>query len=335
MHRIAIIGLGQIGASIGMELRGKLPDIEIVGHDIEPETAGMARKKGAVDRISYSLPGAVEDAAIVFVAVPLTAVRDVLAAIGPALSPGAIVTDTSSTKVNVLSWAEEILPESVEFVGGHPMAGVETPGVAGAQTGLFDGTTYVVIPLARTAETAVKTVVELVGLLGARHYFMDPTEHDGLVAAVSHLPIALSITLMTTVTRSPSWREMAGLAAGSFRDVSRLASASPAMHHGIFTTNKEAVLRWVDEYQAELQHFRAAVERGGEALMRTLVDAYEARDAWLRGRVVQTEAHKAFSELPTSSENIMSAFGGDRLAQLGRLVAQKEEDSTRRRERGG
>ena len=334
MHRIAIIGLGQIGASIGIDLRAKLPDIEIVGHDIEPSTAGIARKKGAVDKVSYSLPGAVEDAAIVFVAVPVTAMKEVMGAIGPNLSPGAIVTDTASTKVDVMSWAEELLPDSVEFVGGHPLAGVETPGVDGARSGMFEGATYAVIPLARSAESAVKTVVDLVTLLGATHYFLDPNEHDGLVAAVSHLPIAVSIALMRSASASPSWREMSGLAAGSFRDVSRLASGSPAMHHGIFTTNREAILRWIDQYQNDLSAFRVLVEKGGEPLMNGLKEAYDARDAWLSGRVVETETERAYDDIPNASENIMSAFGGDRLAQLGRHISKKEKEIDSRRGRG-
>lgn len=334
MHRIAIIGLGQIGASIGMDLRAKLPDIEIIGHDIEPSTAGIARKRGAVDKISYSLPGTVEDASIVFLSVPVTAVKDVMGAIGPSLSPGAIVTDTASTKVDVLAWAGELLPDSVEFVGGHPMAGVETPGVNGAQSGMFEGATYAVIPLARSSEAAVKTVVDLVELLGAKHYFMDPNEHDGLVAAVSHLPIAVSIALMRSASSSPSWREMAGLAAGSFRDVSRLASGSPAMHHGIFTTNRESVLRWIDQYQNDLTAFRRLIEVGGEPLMDGLKEAFDARDGWLRGKVVETEAAKAFDEIPTAAENIMGTFGGDRLAQLGRRISKQEKEIESRRERG-
>ncbi len=333
-RRIAIIGLGQIGASIGIDLRAKLPDIEIVGHDIEPSTAGLARKRGAVDSVSYSLPGAVEDAAIVFLAIPVTAMKEVMGAIGPALSPGAIVTDTASTKADVLAWAEELLPRNVEFIGGHPMAGVETPGVDGAQSGMFEGATYAVIPLAQAASSAVKTVVDLVSLLGAKHYFMDPDEHDGLVAAVSHLPIALSITLMLSASSSPSWREMAGLAAGSFRDLSRLASGSPAMHHGIFSTNRESVLRWMDQYQEDLNGFRRLIERGGEPLMDRLKQAFDARDAWLRGKVVETEAQKAYDELPTSSENIMSTMGGERLAGLGRDISRREQEIERRRERG-
>lgn len=333
MHRIAIIGLGQIGASFGMDIRGKFPGVETVGHDKDPEVAGRARKKGAVDRASYTLPGTVEDAAIVVIAVPVEAVREILTTIAPHLSPGAIVTDVSSTKVRVLSWAQEILPESVDFVGGHPMAGVETPGVEGAQSGLFQGATYALIPLPRTSERAVQVVADLVQLLGAKPFYLDPQEHDSLVAAVSHLPIALSIALMQTVSHSPSWREMGRLAAGSFRDVSRLASGSPPMHSDIFSTNRDIVLLWLDRFQAELDAFRALIEKGGPELRQGLDEAYEARDAWLRGRVGTSEADKAYAEVPRASEQLMTVFTGEKLAQIGRKF--EERESNRRRGKGG
>jgi prephenate dehydrogenase len=332
MHRIAIIGLGQIGASLGLALQGKFPGVEIVGHDIDPETAGMARKKGAVDQVSYSLPGTVEDAAIVFLAVPVAAVQEVMGMIVPALSPGAIVTDTASTKLTVMEWAEELLPESVEFVGGHPMAGVETPGIAGAESGLFQGATYIVIPLARTAPSAVDTMVDLIGTLGAKPFFMDPVEHDSLVAAVSHLPIALSINLMRSISRSPSWRELARLASGSFRDVSRLASGSVEMHHSIFTTNRESIIRWIDTFQEDLNDFRALIEKGGDDLMNALREARDAREEWLRGRVGETDADRAYADVPRASENLLGVFGGDRIAKISKRLDQREEE--RRRERG-
>lgn len=331
MHRIAIIGLGQIGASIGLDLRGKFPDIEIVGHDIDPEAAGMARKRGAVDQVSYSLPGTVEDAAIVIIAVPVTAVREVMGTIVPALSPGVIVTDTASTKLSVLEWAEEILPESVEFVGGHPMAGVETPGIEGAQSGLFEKATYAVIPLARTSSDAVKTIVDIVTTLGAEPFFLDPVEHDSLVAAVSHLPIALSINLMRTASQSPSWRELSRLAAGSFRDVSRLASGSVEMHHAIFSTNKEAILRWIDTFESDLVALRTLIEKGGDELKAALQDAYNARDEWIRGRVGETETQKAYADVPTASESMLGVFGGDRITELGKRLDRRSEE----RRRGG
>ncbi len=315
-HRIAIIGLGQIGASIGMDIRGSFKGVDVIGHDKDPETAGLARRRGAVDEVAYTLPGAVEDAAIVIVAVPVTAVREVLTVITPNLSDGAIVTDTASTKVTVLEWAEEILPQSVDFIGGHPMAGVETPGVEGAQTGLFQSATWALIPLARAKPASIDTIVNLVRTMGGEPYFADPVEHDSLVAAISHLPIALSINLMRTVSASPSWREMARMAAGSFRDVSRLASGAVDMHNAIFATNRDFVLHWIDSYTAQLQELRALIEQGGDTLREGLQEAYDARDEWLRGRVGETDQHRAYDEIPTASESALSVFGGDRLARL-------------------
>ena len=315
-HRIAIIGLGQIGASIGMDMRGSFKGVDIVGHDKDPETAGMARRRGAVDDVAYTLPGAVEDAAIVVVAVPVSAVQEVLTVITPHLSDGAIVTDTASTKVTVLEWAEEILPENVDFVGGHPMAGVETPGVEGAQSGMFEGATWAVIPLARTQPKSIDTIVNLIKTLGGEPYYADAVEHDSLVAAISHLPIALSINLMRTAASSPSWREMARMAAGSFRDVSRLASGSVDMHHSIFATNKDFVLHWIDTYVEQLQAMRALVDEGGDPLREALEEAYNARDTWLRCRVGETDQDRVYDELPTASESALGVFGGDRLARL-------------------
>ena len=315
-HRIAIIGLGQIGASIGMDLRGSFKGVDIIGHDKDPETSGLARRRGAVDEVAYTLPGAVEDAAIVIIAVPVTAIPEVFEVISPHLSEGAIVTDTASTKMTVLTWAEEMLPASVDFVGGHPMAGVETPGIEGAQSGMFEGATWAVIPLARSQPKSIDTIVNMIKTIGGEPYFADSVEHDSLVAAISHLPITLSINLMRTAAASPSWREMARMAAGSFRDVSRLASGSVDMHSAIFATNKDFILHWIDTYMEQLGQMRDLVDQGGEELQQALQEAYNARDAWLRGRVNETEQDKLYDELPTASESALGVFGGERLARL-------------------
>ncbi len=315
-HRIAIIGLGQIGASIGMDMRGSFKGVDIIGHDKDPETAGLARRRGAVDEVAYTLPGAVEDAAIIIIAVPVTAVREVLTVITPHLSEGAIVTDTASTKVTVLQWAEEMLPQSVDFIGGHPMAGVETPGIEGAQSGIFQGATWAVIPLPRSTPKSIDTIVNLIKTLEAEPYFTDPVEHDSLVAAISHLPISLSINLMRTVAASPSWREMARMASGSFRDVSRLASGAVDMHHAIFATNKEFILHWIDTYVEQLQALRGLVDQGGDELRTALQEAYDARDQWLKGRVSETDQDRLYDEVPTASESALGVFGGDRLSRI-------------------
>ncbi len=316
MHKISIIGLGQIGASIGLGLRKKIKGVEIVGHDIEPTTAGKARKIGAVDKISYSLPNSLEGASIVIVCVPVEAVKQVFDEIGPSLEEGTIVTDTSSTKIQVMQWADEILPSNVDFIGGHPMAGVETPGIEGAEQGLFEGATYGIFPTVNVRPESVDAVVSLVNLLDAQPLFIDPVEHDSLVAGVSHLPIALSITLMNATAQSASWREMSRLAAGSFRDVSRLSSGSVDMHHSIFSTNRDSVLRWLDSFDIQLQQFRAAVEEGGDDLRELIESAYQSRSDWLSGKVKGD--NDSIQNVPTASENMLGMLGGDKLAELSR-----------------
>lgn len=324
MNRIAIIGLGQIGSSLGIDFRAKLRNVEVVGHDKEPTVSGRARKIGAIDQIAYTLPGAVERAALVVLATPVAAMREVMTVIAPHLEEGAIVIDTGSTKAEVLKWAEEILPKSVDFVGGHPMAGSETPGVAGAQPGLFNNAVYCILPAPSAREEAVKAVVEIVRSIGARPYFLDAVEHDSFVASVSHLPIALSIALMETAAGSPSWREVSRLAAGSFRDVSRLASGSPEMHRDIFLTNRDTVLYWLDQFAKTLQSLRDQIAEGDvEGLTRTLEHANEERTKWLERRVGDIDA--GISEVPSMMESATALFFGDRVTQIAKKAMSKDK----------
>lgn len=320
MERIAIIGLGLIGGSIGMALKkAKIRELEIVGHDMEPEVAGKARKKGAVDRYDWSLIGAVKDANMVIVAVPVMAVKSVMEAIAPCLPEGCVVTDTASSKGPVMDWAREILPPSVHFVGGHPMAGKETPGIEGADADLFQKAAYCVIPSPTAASSAVEAVTGLARLMGANPFFVDAAEHDGFVAAVSHLPLVLSTALVTSTTRSPGWREMSRLAASGYRDVSRLASGDPVMGHDICVSNKENINRWIDVMIGELQRFKALIDKGGEDLALEFGRAQMARDKWVRGSD-DSERDASMTEIGGTSERMMSLFVGQRLARLSSQV---------------
>ncbi|MBI2322593.1 MAG: prephenate dehydrogenase/arogenate dehydrogenase family protein, partial [Chloroflexi bacterium] len=138
MARITIVGLGLIGGSLGLALRRGQVEHELVGYDADAQAARAAQRRGAVDRAVGDLGAAIDGARLVVLATPVLAVRELLAALGPLLAPGCVVTDTASTKTAVLRWAAELLPD-VAFVGGHPMAGKETSGVAAAEETLFDG----------------------------------------------------------------------------------------------------------------------------------------------------------------------------------------------------
>jgi len=263
MERIAIIGLGLIGGSLGLGLKqADLKDIEIVGHARTRDTTARAKKLGAIDRGAPSAAEAAEDARLVIVAAPIMATRQIFAEIAAALRPEAVVTDVGSTKANVARWAQELLPAHAHFVGGHPMAGKETQGIGAADADLFRGKAWVVVPAVSASEAAVSAVVGLAQLAGAEPIFMDAEEHDSYAAAISHLPLVLSSALFSVAFGSAAWPELAQLASSGFRDTTRLASGSPEMAHDIMVSNRENVIHWLDRYMQELGRFRALLADG-------------------------------------------------------------------------
>jgi prephenate dehydrogenase len=289
-RRITIVGLGLIGGSLGLALRASNQGWEVVGHNRSHEAAGRARKIGAVDKAEWNLPNALDGAEIVVIAVAPLAVEKILGEIAPHLAPGTIVTDVTSTKANVLEWAERILPAGVHFVGGHPMAGKEMAGIDAADANLFRGATWCILPARACAPEAVSRVEAIVRTVGAVPYYLDPAEHDSYVAAVSHVPFVAAAALVANAAGAPSWRDMQRLAAGGFRDATRTASGDVAMHRDICLTNREAVARWLDGLIAELARARDLVLRSGEseadreALEDFFVQAKVARDKWAETR---------------------------------------------------
>src|SRR5918998_123921 len=264
MQRVLIVGLGLIGGSVGMALRrwseerkvdGRKP-LEVIGFDPNLDHQRAAEKLGAVDKGAWDLAKAAREADVVVLAIPVNSMRDVMQDLVPHLQPGTIVTDTGSTKAQVLRWAAEVLPREVHFIGTHPMAG-KTQSIEGADADLFVGATWCVSPSVTASE-----------------------EHDAYVAGVSHLPFVLSAALMNSVSRDASWRDMKTLTAGGFRDTTRLAAGSPAMHRDILLTNREAVTRWIDAVVGTLGEIRQSLASGDERAPASL-DAFfsEARDA--------------------------------------------------------
>jgi len=327
LERITIIGLGLIGGSLGLALKqAKLSNIEIVGHDKEPTASSKARKRGAIDKTEWSILRSVDKASMVIIATPVLTIKEVFKQIAEVLPPGAIVTDTGSTKTQVMEWAEELLPPSVSFIGGHPMAGKESSGIDAASAEIFQGCTYCLIPSANAAPKAVQTVVGLADTVGAKPFFVDPVEHDSLVAAVSHLPIILSSSLVAATTASPGWREMSRLAATGFRDITRLASGDPIMNRDICLTNRDGLVRWIDEYIVELKRYRALVAEGGQELEKEFIRVWEARAKWLNQAKIPREAEGApVVEIPKASEQMGNLLFGEKLARRGEEIMKNIE----------
>ncbi len=280
--RITIIGLGLIGGSLGLAIKAAgLPEVEIVGYSRRRVTVNKARKVGAIDRAEHNLPRAVERAGMVIIATPVLAVREVMEQIAPHLEEGCVVTDTGSTKERIMEWAGQLLPPSVSFVGGHPMAGKEKQGIDNAEAGLFRQRAYCICPAVNAHEEAVSAVVSMARLVGAEPLFLDPKEHDQYAAAVSHLPLLASTALFTLLRASPAWTDLAPMAASGFRDVTRLASGDPQMSHDIFLTNRDAAVHWLDRMVDELRRYRDLLEGDAEQLLETFAKAQMDRDSFI------------------------------------------------------
>ncbi len=241
----------------------------------------MALERGAVVRVSPTLQEAVKDSDITIVATPILTLRDVFLHIAPVVRHGAIVTDTGSTKLQVIQWARELLPPYVNFIGGHPLAGKEISGIEAADAGLFRGRIYCLVQGENATREALNTISDMVTAIGAVPFTVEPEEHDKLVAGISHVPMLLSVALVLATTQSPTWGKMSKLAATGYRDLTRLASGSPEMHADICLTNKDHIVTWIDIVMAELQKLRMAVSEGDIHIRDMLTLARQARQKWL------------------------------------------------------
>ncbi len=279
MRTVSIIGLGLIGGSLGLALK-RSGGWQVVGYARRPETAQLALNRGAVDRI-VATPQAAARADVVIISTPVMSTREVLSLIAGHLRQGCIVSDVASTKVQVMKWAQELLPAQVSFIGGHPMAGKETPGLETAEADLFKNCPYCLVQTSSANSEALATMKEIVLSIGARPVTIEAEIHDFLVAGISHLPLIVSTALVEATTQSSSWPQLAALASSGYRDASRLASTHPIMSRDICLSNQGPILEWLDRFSAELNKLRQLIGSGDEGLEKAFEQANLARQQWL------------------------------------------------------
>ncbi|MEX2425125.1 MAG: prephenate dehydrogenase/arogenate dehydrogenase family protein [Thermomicrobiaceae bacterium] len=291
MQKVTIVGLGLIGASIGLGLQKWATEdgqrnsvLEISGFDVAIEHQNYAKKIKAVNRTEWNLGDAVEGSDVIIVATPVNAIREVFEIIADRAPQDTIVTDTGSTKAQVMEWADQLLPKSMNFIGGHPMAG-KAVSIEGAEANLFKGAVWCVSPSVNASDESVQTVLGIVSALDAEPRFIDPHEHDGFVGAVSHLPFMLSIALTRSVAMDNSWKELCQLSSSGFRDMSRLAGGDPKMHRDICATNGDNIVRWIDSAVDQLTVMRELIQNGSDEAMEELLQemdgAQHARAQWI------------------------------------------------------
>jgi len=279
--RVTVVGLGLMGASLCMDLvQGQLCR-EVRGVARRAETALSAFFEHAVDQATTDLYTGVAGADIVILATPVRTIVDMLAQMGPLLWPGCLVMDMGSTKGDICA-AMQRLPGHVRPIGGHPMTGKETAGYESAEAGLYRGATWALTPLPRTDQETVDLARTLVTAVGAEPVVLAPQRHDRLVAAISHLPFLVASALVHAVDQTGVedpmvWR----LAAGGFRDTSRVAASDIRMFMDILMTNREAVLAQLDTLDAQLHGLRTLLADGDEAELRArLTHSHRLRAEW-------------------------------------------------------
>jgi prephenate dehydrogenase len=276
VQRVGIVGTGLIGGSIGLALTRA--GVEVRGLDEDVERAEAAVAMGAMADIATSVIDVARGADAVIVATPVGTVADLVV---EALDAGApVVTDVGSVKGPILREVERARPElAARFVGGHPMAGSEQDGLAGADVDLFAGATWVLTPTGRTDPAAHTAVRSLVAELGAEIIEVTPEHHDAMVAVVSHVPQLAATTLMdVAATTGEEHSILLRLAAGGFRDMTRIAAGDSGIWPDICIANRDAIVAGLDDYLRALAVVRGFVAASdGDALLHVLERARSAR----------------------------------------------------------
>ncbi|HZT09265.1 MAG TPA: prephenate dehydrogenase [Chloroflexota bacterium] len=286
LRRVGIVGLGLIGASVGLALRRGTTPPEVVGFDIDRENLHRAARGGSVDHTCGTLAEVCAGSDLVVLAAPVRAILALLPEIAPHVSANTLVTDTGGTKAEIVRVGDSVIPRPAAFVGGHPLAGRLTAGVGDANAALFQGAVYCLTPSPITPDWAVDLATHFVESLGAQPFFLTADEHDALLAGASHLPYFASAAVVRALMTQPSWPEMEQMAAGGFRAITSLVDADPTMWADVGATNRENIIRQLDTLIERLRTIRGMVEAGDDALLGELQQARDAHRTWLSQRGV-------------------------------------------------
>ena len=285
---IFFIGLNQIGASIGLALADQELEVRRVGYDSDGQQARRVRQAGAVDHLVSHPRKASDVADVVVLSTPIVDVRDYLEMLGAKLKPNAVVLDTSPIKVPSAAWAEELLPEDRHYIGITPIVGpaallAETSNPQVPRADLFHGGLMAIVIPPKTPEFAVTVAIRFAAILGATPFFIDPVEHDAVIATVEGLPSLICAALMNMAAEAKNWRELQRMAGSLFANATQFhPSQTPKIQGVTHFLNQEIVLTRIDALLEELQGLRALIAaEDSKELTDYLAKAAATRDSWL------------------------------------------------------
>ena len=281
-QKLAIIGVGLLGGSIGLAVRKRGLAGEVAGYVRRSASLTECEHAGALDYATTDLLAAVSGADLVILCTPLAQMRAVATQFLPALQAGAVVTDVGSVKASVVRDLETLVTRAgAHFVASHPMAGGEKTGVLAARAELFANAVCVVTPTKKTHPPSLKAVEQFWKDLGSRMLRLTPNEHDKLVSRSSHLPHVAAAALASQVLRPQKSTAQGTLCATGFRDTTRIASGSPEMWRDIALANQAHLAEAVGTFIGELEKFQRSLVKGdAKAVERFFATAKQRRDAW-------------------------------------------------------
>ena len=254
-NKISIIGVGLIGGSLGLALKEKKPNFKIIGID-KQEIIGKAIARGAIDEGTVNLEEGIKEADVVILATPVKTILDLLPKINSFLKKGCLVTDTGSTKTQIVKRANKVLSKDVDFIGGHPMAGSEKYGINSADPHLFLNKTYILTPTNKSNLAALEKTFSIIRMIGAKRLILDPLEHDRIVGVVSHLPQIMAVSLINTTgelaLRENNNNYIKAVGEG-FRDMTRITSSPYRIWEDICETNQGNILEMIQEFRNYLE----------------------------------------------------------------------------------
>ncbi|MDH3314307.1 MAG: prephenate dehydrogenase/arogenate dehydrogenase family protein [Gammaproteobacteria bacterium] len=286
INKLVVIGVGLIGASFALALKRARAVKHVVGVGRTRRNLAAARRLKVIDEMQFDPGRAVRDADLVLLATPVGQMAAVMAAIAPHLPPRAVVTDGGSTKRDVIACARRFLGGQFHrFVPAHPIAGTEKSGAAAGFPELYRDRCVILTPQPETEPDALRLVRRAWLACGARVVTLDAEEHDGIFAAVSHLPHVVVFALVNSLSHRRDARRLFGFSGGGLQDTVRIAGSSPEMWADICVANRDVLLAALDDYEDALEEARAAIEQGdAEALKRLFQRARAAREKWLLKR---------------------------------------------------
>ena len=279
-NKITIIGVGLIGGSLALALKKKKPNSKIIGID-KQEIIEKAIARGAINEGTVNLEEGIKEADIIIIATPVKTILDILTQINPFLKKGCIVTDTGSTKRQIVEKANEVLSKDIFFIGGHPMAGSEKYGIESASPHLFQDKTYILTPTKKSNLIAIEKIFSLIKMIGANKLILDPLEHDRIVGAVSHLPQIMAVSLMSMVNelaqKENNNNYFKAIGEG-FKDVTRIVSSPYKIWEDICDTNQENILEMIQEFRNYLGVMEGKLKNDPSSLKEEFQKANKLRE---------------------------------------------------------